>query len=150
MKTKLKINAFTLSEMLVVLALTAIVVGLAFTILNLVTKQVQLVSTNYNERSEIDKLEMALWIDFNSFETIHIDLENQTLVFNRLKSKMIYQFRNEFTLRNKDTLPKLDTLKTFYLGKQVQSGLLDAIELQIGKRQLFVYKRSDASNYLND
>ncbi|MBQ52974.1 MAG: hypothetical protein CMF35_15035, partial [Leeuwenhoekiella sp.] len=47
LKNKTKLKAFTLSEMLVVLAITAIVVSLAFVILNLVTKQIQLISTNY-------------------------------------------------------------------------------------------------------
>ena len=150
MKTKLKIKAFTLSEMLVVLALTAIVVGLAFTVLNLVTKQIQLVSTNYTTRLAIEQLETALWVDFNSYETIRFDPQNQQLVFNKPESQITYLLHREYTLRDQDTFPKIETIKTLFLGKKVEGGILDAVELQLGTHNLFIYKRSDASNYLND
>ena len=78
--------------MLVVLAITAIVVSLAFVILNLVTKQIQLISTNYINDTEVDKLENALWIDLNAYETVIYNEQNRILYFSNSNKRITYVF----------------------------------------------------------
>ena len=150
MWNKQRIKAFTLSEMLVVLAITTIVVGLAFVILNLVNKQVNLIETNYNTRQETDKLETALWIDFNSFENVYYHQENNRLSFKGSKNTNVYVFTPEYSLRNRDSLVGGFQVKVFFLGKEIQNGTIDAVQLSLNNRELFVFKNSDASFYMND
>lgn len=150
LKSKTKLKAFTLSEMLVVLAITAIVVGLAFVILNLVTKQIQLISTNYISDTEVDKLENALWIDFNAYETVNYNKQNKTLYLSNSNRRITYVFSDNYSLRNQDTLIRVDGLNTFFLGAGQNLGSIDAIELSIGDEKIFVSKKTDASFYLNN
>ena len=58
-----KLNSFTLSEMLVVLVITAIVVGLAFSVLSLVRKQVYRLQNDTDKRVQYDLLKNKLFID---------------------------------------------------------------------------------------
>ncbi|MEM9650388.1 MAG: prepilin-type N-terminal cleavage/methylation domain-containing protein, partial [Bacteroidota bacterium] len=64
MKGVKKLRAFTLSEMLVVLLLTVIVVGLAFSVLNLVQRQMSGIESNYARNTAFDQLKQSLWVDF--------------------------------------------------------------------------------------
>lgn len=150
LKSKIKLKAFTLSEMLVVLAITAIVVGLAFVILNLVTKQIRLISTNYTNDTEVDKLENALWIDFNAYETVIFNKQNKTLYLSNSNRRITYIFSDNYSLRNQDTLIRVDGLNTYFLGAEQNTGSIDAIELSIDAKKVFVSKKSDASFYLNN
>tara|TARA_Y100001001_G_scaffold158355_1_gene177746 strand:+ start:14171 stop:14641 length:471 start_codon:yes stop_codon:yes gene_type:complete len=150
LKNKTKLKAFTLSEMLVVLAITAIVVSLAFVILNLVTKQIQLISTNYINDTEVDKLENALWIDLNAYETVIYNEQNRILYFSNSNKRITYVFSDNYSLRNQDTLIQVDGLNTYFLGAEHNTGIIDAIELSIGDEKIFVSKITDASFYLNN
>ena len=150
MWSKQRLKAFTLSEMLVVLAITTIVVGLAFVILNLVTKQVSLIETNYSTTREIDKLETALWIDFNSYETVFYNELDGQLEFKGPKKRIRYVFTQEYSLRYSDTLVGGFQLQAFFLGKAIETGSIDALKLHLNNRELFVFKDSDASYYMND
>ena len=78
MRTNKKIQAFTLTEVIIVLILTSIVVGLAFSVLGLVQKQMLAVQENYNKNLDISKLETSLWLDFNRYSEISYDaIENE-------------------------------------------------------------------------
>ena len=65
MKNNFKIKAFTLSEMVVVTILTSIIVGIAFSVLSLVQRHMYSIKQNFNNNTELSKLEQALWIDFD-------------------------------------------------------------------------------------
>ena len=90
MKSNKKIMAFTLSEMIVVLILTSIVIGLAFSVLNLVQKQMSAIQDNYNKSLELNKLETALWLDFNRYSDIRFnELDNELSAILNVSSILI-------------------------------------------------------------
>ncbi|WP_442845048.1 prepilin-type N-terminal cleavage/methylation domain-containing protein [Leeuwenhoekiella sp. H156] len=150
MLSRQRLKAFTLSEMLVVLVITTIVVGLAFVILNLVTKQVNLIESNYSENQKFDKLETALWIDFNSFEYVYYNEVDSELSFSGMNRKATYVFTSEYCIRNRDTIPGGFQVQAFFLGRELENGLIDAIKLDQNDRELFVFKNSDASLYMSE
>jgi len=150
-----KIKAFTLSELMVVLVLTAIVVGLAFSILNLVQKQMLGIQYNYATTTELHKLEQSLWIDFNTYNHIKYNANTNELLFKNEINSIRYIFQKEWVLKNNDTINIAIENKNFYLdGKNVNKGIIDAIELtQLEKSQntsLFVYNKKDATYYMNN
>lgn len=73
-----KIKAFTLTEMMVVIVISAIVVGLAFTILGIVQKNMRGIEANYNHQSQIQSLEAALTIDFNRYPKLQWNPKDNT------------------------------------------------------------------------
>ena len=52
MYLKRKIKAFTLSEIIVVMLLTIIVIGLAFSVLTLIKKQMLLMENNFSKKTK--------------------------------------------------------------------------------------------------
>ena len=56
MKYNKKIPAFTLSEVLIVLVITAIVIGIAFSVLTLVNKQYNAIRDSYTYKTAVLKL----------------------------------------------------------------------------------------------
>lgn len=148
-----KFNAFTISEMLVVLVISSIVVGLALTVLNLVQKQLNSISNNYTKNTEIRLLERALVYDFQRYNLFYNNKNNQ-LMGHSIKDTVLYSFKENFVLRNKDTIKASIYKSTIYLdGNMVKGKAIDAIELQLSKefseKKLFISKIKDASFYLN-
>jgi len=149
-----KLKAFTLSELSVVLLLTSIVVGLAFTVLGLVQKQMGIVKANFNTTLELNKLETELWLDFNRYPSIRFnDIENRLVLRNELDS-VSYILSESFIVKHLDTLPILIKNKYFYFdGKQTTTHPIDAMKLITTKasqsRELFIYIKNDATLYMN-
>ena len=50
--------------------ITAIVVGMAFSVLRLVQKQIYAIETNFNKTSSLALFEQRLWKDFNELNII--------------------------------------------------------------------------------
>ena len=67
---KSKVKSFTLSELLVAMIITVIVVGLAFTVLNLVNKQIAVIQKNYNRTTNLAFFKQRIWLDFNKHSQI--------------------------------------------------------------------------------
>lgn len=154
MKTIRKIHAFTLSEMLVVLVISSIVISLAFVTLTLVQKQVSVIKNNFNERQEIQFLERILWHDFNSY-SVEYHKQSDTFFLKNSIDSIQYVLNDTFVVRNNDTLAVSIKNKQLFLdGSQVQDGIIDAIRLETNtnfrNNLVFVYKFKDASNYLNN
>jgi Tfp pilus assembly protein FimT len=55
-----KLKSFTLSELLIVMIITAIVVGMAFSVLRLVQKQIHTIQTNFDKSSTLALFEQRL------------------------------------------------------------------------------------------
>jgi hypothetical protein len=148
-----KIKAFTLSEMIVVLILTSIVVGLAFSVLGLVQKQMLAIKSNYNKSLEVNKLETSLWLDFNIYSKIEYnDFENE-LKFSTVLDSVTYKFLGEKIIKETDTFAISIKQKQFYFdGKILNNGQIDALKLEASKdfqnKQLFVFKQNDANAYI--
>ena len=156
LKPNKKIQAFTLSEMLVVLILTVIVVGLAFTVLSLVQKQMYSIQANFEQSSEINRLEIALQIDFHNYSEIQLDSELDELKFKTEIDSISYTFSDNTIIRAKDTFNIAIDKPQFYFNGEARSkdGLVDAIKLKTSKKTreqpIFVFKQNDAAQFMTD
>ncbi|WP_435624310.1 PulJ/GspJ family protein [Flagellimonas sp.] len=148
-----KIPSFTLSEMLVVLLLTVIVVGLAFSVLALVNKQMSDMEGNYEKRTENNVLRQAMCIDFNSNGEIEYSLAWNKLVLRNEMDSTVYLFRDKLIIRAGDTIKTdLKILRVLNKGVQVSGGPVDAIELGSpvdSSQTFFVFKRNAAIDFIN-
>ncbi|RDY60786.1 PulJ/GspJ family protein [Flagellimonas nanhaiensis] len=152
--THRKVSAFTLSEMLVVMLLTIIVVGLAFSMLGLVQRQMWGIQDNYETKTIENVLQQALWIDFGRHSQIQVTNGNSTLIMANELESTTYYFMKEYVLKDRDTFhTNLKVDKLYFRGDEVQGGIVDAIELAgviEGKtKHFFIYKSNDAAIFMN-
>lgn len=146
-----KIKSFTLSEMLVVLIITSIVVGIAFSVLNLVRKQVAKLQSETDKNIQYDLLKNRITFDFYKFNDIFVLDNNQVLFKNEIDSSF-YEFKDNLLIVKQDTLVKnLKEVKFWRNNKEVNEGKIDAVNLVIEEkkdvfRSVFVYKNNDATN----
>jgi len=148
-----KISAFTLSEMIVVLILTSVVVAIAFTALDLVQKHMLSIQHNYANNNEFTALETSLWLDFNRFHKVKFNVAENELQFISEMDSLSYIFYDTYIIKRQDTFHVSVHNKLFYFtGKTVIDGHLDAIKLTTTKKlqhqQLFVFKTNDASVFM--
>ena len=148
-----KVKSFTLSEMLVVMIITVIVVGIAFSVLSLVQKQIRGIEKNFQKTTELSLLEQQLWQDFN--EHNFADYDGKKLIILSDIDTVSYIFSPEYTLRNTDTIPlKTEIAKLHYLGKEIKTGQIDAITISAHKEipdySIFVSAQHDASHFINN
>lgn len=149
-----KIKSFTLSELLIVMIITAIVVGMAFSVLRLVQKQIHAIQTNFDKTSTLALFEQKLWQDFNGPHTITANKQNQFVAMLSETDTVTYSFQEHYTLRNKDTIPlKLTLQKLLFNGKEVQGGDIDAIQISAATTlpdyEIFVSKKNDITFFMN-
>lgn len=154
LQTKHKIKAFTLSEMIVVIIITTIVVGMAFSVLAMVQKHMKGIQANFNNTLEIEKLEQVLNTDFNRYSKIQYSTNNEELFFISEIDTITYQFTEKHVITPTDTLSLEVHHKQFYFnGAKVIDGKIDAIMLETTKallsQNVFVYKRNDATLFLD-
>jgi len=72
-----KIEAFTLSEMIVALAITTIVVGMSYAVG---------IEENYEKNTKLHLLKQSLWFDFNTGDKVFYNSEKRELsIENELK-----------------------------------------------------------------
>lgn len=154
MQTNSKIEAFTLSEIVVVLILTSIVVGLAFSVLSLVQKHMADIQNNFSQILKVNKLEQSLWIDFNRYSSIDYNEYDGSLKFAIDIDSVTYQFHKDYIIKSLDTFHIQVQSKSFFFdGNQVENGAIDALELRtspVSQNQvLFVFKKNDATAFMN-
>ena len=154
MKINTKIKAFTLSEMLVVLVISSIVISIAFLTLSMVQKQVRVIRKNLNNKQELQSLERILWNDFNSYSITYSEKED-ALFFTNSTKEFEYEFNEEYILRKQDTfLVKIKEKQFFLDGKEVRTGFVDAVKIEtspiFGNTRLFIFKTKDATFYMNN
>ncbi len=152
-KNKTKIKAFTLSEMMVVLVITVIVVGLAFSVLRLVQKQMGAIGSNYENTTELNLLRQALWIDFNTYPYLYYDSATKVLRCENELDFKEYRFEQEAIVRERDTFNLKIKVSTLYFdGKEVATGAIDALELttakEVGEKVIFVHQTNVADEYM--
>jgi len=154
MKLNKKLKAYTLSEMIIVLILTSIVVGLAFSVLGLVQKHMNAIQKNYTRNSELNILETALWMDFNRYPIVtYYGLEDKLNFVSELDS-INYKFTNKHIIREQDTFNVTVQSKEFYFnGVPTEKQKIDAIKLEASEefqnQFLFVFKSNDANTFMN-
>jgi prepilin-type N-terminal cleavage/methylation domain-containing protein len=148
-----KIKAFTLSELLVVLIISSIVISLTFVIFGLVQKHVKAIQENFKFQQERQLFERTLLNDLNT-STSHLKTRD-ILLFYKFNDTILYNFNNDFILRNRDTFHLKKTGKTTLLeNKLVREGPIDAIKIvfnkSFGNNVIFVFKTNDAAHYMNN
>jgi Tfp pilus assembly protein FimT len=149
-----KIKSFTLSELLIVMIITAIVVGMAFSVLRLVQKQIHTIQTNFEKTSTLALFEQKLWQDFNEPHTIVYDNQKQHLLLLSETDTVNYSFQENYTLRDQDTIKlKLVPQNSFFNGKKVTNGTIDAFSLSaettLPDYAIFVSKKNDLTFFMN-
>ncbi|WP_425237701.1 PulJ/GspJ family protein [Ulvibacterium sp.] len=149
-----KIQAFTLSEMIVVLLITTMVVGMAFSVLQLVQNQMNGIAGNYERNTEFDLLRQSLWIDFNRYDRIYYNENSRELQFVNEMGGQTYRFTEDFMTKDIDTFRiKWETQRFLFENRDSPLGEIDAIHFQttkaFGNRTLFVYKNNSATTYMN-
>lgn len=152
MKSKLK--SFTLSELIVTMIITLIVVGIAFTVLNFVSKNVTTIGSNYASRTGLGFFEQCIWQDFNKSNKISYDPDVRRLLITSQTDTITYSFEDNYLLRNTDTIKPAATVnKVYFQGIGTSRGTIDAISLTaVGIKPdytIFVYKRNDGTNFIN-
>lgn len=150
MKNAKKHPAFSIQESLVVLVITVIVVGLAFSVLSLINGQLLGMQTALNEGMQTDKTKELLWIRFNKADRVYY--QNNRLQFEGMTRIYQAQLSDSSVVIERDTLQlELDSLRLYFKGQEVQAGEIDALELfcNNGLRQIFVNKVNAATSYMN-
>lgn len=151
MNNKNKIPAFTLHEILVVLVISAIVVGLAFSVLDLVQNNLRAIKNNYAAATEVQHLKQQLKIDFNRYHDIEYDERLQELSLKNAIDSVQYSFLDRIVIRNEDTIPvSISGVEFFFFGITISEGKADAVKIILGKPSndfLFVSKINDSKVY---
>ncbi len=148
-----KTKGFTISELLVVLVISSIIITIALLVLNMVQGQIRNIQANYKINTELRLLERGLWQDFDS-HTIFYNTKNQELQCFSEKDSVSYIFNKEYVIRNLDTIAVSIVKKRVFLdGEEVIGNVIDAIELQVSKeienKKIVVFKTNDAAHYMN-
>lgn len=132
-----KIKGVTLTEVLVVLAITAIVASLAFTLLNYFNQSLTVVSKNYSDNTDLQLLQQELTVDFNSYPEIKFNLKSGELVLKSPLDSIVYRLDEQFIIKEHDTLFKGTLLyDKYYLGVKSKEASIDAIKVSIAQGSL--------------
>lgn len=153
MNRKIKIPAFTLSELILVMVITIIVIGLAYSVLSLVQSHMKGISYNFENATEINLMEQALTRDLNTYGQSKTNRSGHIVYSNELDS-VTYEFVGNSLIRELDTFGiVLDRIEFFMDNKEVRSGKFNAIKVFINldkkKEEIFIYKQNDAKTYIN-
>ncbi|WP_299112280.1 hypothetical protein [uncultured Winogradskyella sp.] len=151
---KSKVKAFTLNEMVIVMIITVITVGLAFTVLSLVQRHMWSIQQNFSLNTEFNRLEEALWIDVNNYSSMSYTETDNLVKFRTIKDSMTYRFHDNYVLRNKDTFHiKIEHKELFFNGEKIKEGKIDALRLELSRKykdqQIFIFKTNDAKQFMN-
>ncbi|WP_103865339.1 prepilin-type N-terminal cleavage/methylation domain-containing protein [Aquimarina sp. I32.4] len=147
-KINQKIKAFTLTEVMVVIVISTIVVGLAFSVLKIVQESMSNIDENYEYKEEMQSFEVALTIDFNRLTSVKWNPYESTLSMYSPIEEKEYKFFSDSIVTAIHTYPlQLKEKKFYFEGEPVNSGDVDAMKLTFyNTRELhrvFVFKYND-------
>ncbi len=145
-----KIKAFTLTEIMVVIVISAIVAGLAFSVLGVIQKNLRSIEDNYAYQTKLQSLEVVLTIDFNKYTQATWNQNSDQLILSSPIDQRTYHFYTDSIVTDIDTYMVKTKQKTFYMeGTKVGSGSIDAIKLTFENttnlHRIFVFKHNDPS-----
>lgn len=149
-----KVRSFTLAELLVVMIITAIVVGMAFSVLQMIQNQLHIIEKNLDKSANLSLFEQKLWQDFNEFDQLQFNKHTAILTMRSEIDSVMYCFKDEYLMRNQDTIKlKLVIEATFFRGAKIKEGTIDAISLSADKEfpdyRMFLSKKNDATLLMN-
>lgn len=148
MRSPSKIDAYTLSEVIVVLAITTIIVGIAFSVLSLVSKQYNAIRKSYEYKNQVLLTKQQLLVDFNSSLSVRYT-ENDELLIQFPNEEILYEISKEQLTRDEDTIQLgVKNVLRYHQGKEIDTGFIDAVKLQLGSEgapiYLFASRENDA------
>ncbi len=151
---KNKVKSFTLPELLVVMIITAIIIGIAFSVLRFVQNEIAVIQKNFDKNSSLALFEQRLWQDFNTCSAVRFNEKENNLLIESEMDTIVYSFQDNFVLRDKDTLKlKLKIDKLLLEGKKIQEGAIDAVtisgEAELPQYAIFVSKKNDINFFMN-
>lgn len=154
MNNSKRIKAFTLTELLVVIIISAIVVGLALSVLDLLQENYSRIRENYTVSTEITHIQQQLSLDFNRYHEITLDDKLKRIHLKNPIDSVVYTYSNGLLVRQEDsTFLPIEIVNSYFNGTEVFRGQIDALELYVGEgnqTQLFIYKTNDAKTFLID
>ena len=116
------------------MVITSVVVGIAFSVLNLVQKQIKKGSEYFEDKTDLRLFEQQLSKDLNTTSLAIYAPKVSSLILKQDSIDINYTFEKEYTLRNNDTLEVQLQLKQLYFeGQEVNSGVCDALLLEAKK-----------------
>ena len=148
-KNKHVVAAFTLSELLVVLVISSIVISIGFLALGMIQKQIRQIRNALQQQQEVQFLERLLWQDFNTY-TVQYNAKEDLYYLTNSTDSLTYRIQHEKLIRKNDTLPVQILNKRLFLdGQETVTGSVDAMEVQTSHKKLFIYSHKDAAYYMN-
>lgn len=140
--------------MLIVLVISSLVIGITFSVLDLVQKTFVKIQDNYAKSIVTVQLKERLSIDFNRYHEITYNSEFEELVLKNPLDSVLYEFNQTSVIRNEDTLMlNIHKPKCYFLGKEVSQGRIDAIKIQLneelGSDFIFVDRVNDVKIMLD-
>lgn len=153
MRIDQKLEAMTLNEILVVMILTTLVVGMAFSVLRMVQRHMWSIETHLERQSAKLSLEQALWIDVHRYNTMTYHDGLQQLQLSNELDSLSYRFYKDYVVKKSDTFKiRVPKKQFFFNGNPVSSGPIDAVKLSIGDsiiaKKMFIYKRKSAHQFI--
>lgn len=141
--------------MLVVLAITAIIAGLAFAIITLFTKNMRSIENNYTRSIERGLFTDQLTVDFSKYPTIDFNPQVKELIFKNPLDSVIYVWEENWVLRGMDTLLDIKTdLELYNRGERVEAGVTDGIKIRFGGEDnedyIFIFQCKDAYSQIKE
>ncbi|MBL4664090.1 MAG: hypothetical protein JKY22_11190 [Flavobacteriaceae bacterium] len=144
-----------MTELLVVMVISVIVVGLAFSVLGLLQKNVFQIQNNLNNKTELRLLEQQLALDLQTYPNASFNDIKDELKFTSPMDSTFYQFEDEYIVRRLDTFSIVPNEKEFYFeGENISRGTFYALKLIFSEKErtntIFLFKRNDALNKINN
>lgn len=158
MKIIKKIQAFTLTELIVVLVVSIIIISLAFSALNIINRSFDEYRDRYLDISQKRDLEMRLTVDFHRAQSITFFESENKLVFKKFSNSLQnleYRFLKDRIIIDSDTLKiPYSGYSLFFDGKNVEGKEIDALKINFSKSDdenfLFVSKFNSSKNFMKD
>ena len=148
-----KINGYTLNELVIVLALTVIIVGIAFSVLKLVNLQLLSIKKSYEKNSEFLHFQQQLKNDMDSANKMYFNYGEDQLSIHK-EDRIINYFLISNRISREDEMISLEFEKwTFFNnGKEVVMGNADAVQFttKSNNMELFFFINQAAIQYLQE
>lgn len=154
MNNNTKIDAFTLSEVLIVLVITSIVVTIAFSVLRLVTNQYIAMNKGYERQVEVLRIKQQLIVDLDTaYQTFLNEEGQQLLITNSTEHTFMYEWNAPYLIRDGDTLTSnFNSITGFLKGEKIDAATCDAIDISLNYKgkftKVFVSRKQDARQKL--
>lgn len=130
--TKRKTNAYSLSEVLVALLISILVMGFMLFSLRYFQQLTQEFGNRIGEKNQMVRMEQVVWNDIHEFSGARPSVKDSSFILIHPMKQVQYSFKNRQIIRNQQLLLSNFThLRFFYEGQPVQVGRFDALELTV-------------------